>query len=1012
MHHLPHSSSLFTSFPISFTLRPHPRIIQGFHPADDNQHPPLSFFFILTSVMNLCSTISTVLVFLFFLVCTAPGASSKSLHPCSSQSACGTRSICITGRCYYRRDHRCSNSPSATGCEPTTECVHGFCRRIAKLGQSCHQNHDYYACDKGLKCDNHVCKLGENAGCKGKSGSCATGTVCIGRPDKKRCRKPMQAGGRCGTDPFWVCAKDLDCGEDNICRVRRGDVCLRRRIGNNNNDDDDDDDKDDKKTLPCVKGTKCIGTRSLKRCVKPNGPGGACAIITDPFAICEPGLKCEKKVCKVPRGKSCLRNGNIVPCVSGTKCVGNDKTKKVCNPPVRAGGRCQPPFRVCDNNLKCESRRCKLLQGQSCETRTNLCAAGLKCVGLRGQRKCFKLVGLNGKCDRKKPFSQCLPGLTCTDKNVCRINIGGKCTGKDDECVDGADCLGPRGNRRCTVRKKVGQPCSTKQLSVLLCKIGLKCDKNNCRIPVGGDCLNPDVGKGSKLGNNNGCVNNAQCVGTRSKKTCRVPAGPGGACDTKVDAGKPCQSNLKCEGRKCRIRAGHDCTKHPNDCDDGTKCLNVGNTKRCKKAVPLGGKCGSRASGPCVNGLQCDARVCKLRKGAECGATPELCAKGLTCLKGSGNKKVCTEDLGPGQQCTVDHKGNSNCRKLTECFKNRCRIIEGGSCGKFPGLCSRDLRCVVKRGTSIRRCRKPLLVGQRCNLFPSGCVEGLRCDQGVCRIAEGRPCEAKPELVNDGCAIRTACINKRCRKQVPLNGPCRTDSVGKECMPGLVCDGLANGQPDVNGRCKLRLNSPCRKFRGTPCKTGTSCINDKCRPPSPPGGKCNVMGGGPKCGPRSMCEDGVCRLRANAVCTSATRELCAKGLVCAGDGKPGLKRCKPRVGLLQRCDTDRNVGRICDENLECDPHDWKCRIPHDEDCSRAPHGCATNARCVRQGRQRVCKHAMQAGEKCTKDPLWVCDEGLLCQNHVCKVNVGGACNIPMHECASGMHCGPRHVCVR
>lgn len=57
-----------------------------------------------------------------------------------------------------------------------------------------------------------------------------------------------------------MCAKDLDCNVDNICGARRGDLCIRWRIGNNN-----DDDKDEKKTLSYEKGTKCIGTRSIKQ---------------------------------------------------------------------------------------------------------------------------------------------------------------------------------------------------------------------------------------------------------------------------------------------------------------------------------------------------------------------------------------------------------------------------------------------------------------------------------------------------------------------------------------------------------------------------------------------------------------------------------------------------------------------------------------------------------------------------------------------------------------------------
>lgn len=949
-----------------------------------------------------------VLVFVFFLVCTAPGASSKHIFSCSSSNSCGNNRVCQSGLCFIRRDSRCKISSSVPPCEPKTKCVHGVCRRTATLGQTCRRKDDYRDCDNGLECDNNVCKLSNNGNCTPNPGSCATGLLCVGRAGKKRCRKPMQAGGRCRTDPYWICAKNLVCGDDNICRVRRGDSCLPQRVGNDD-DDDDDDDKKKNKSLPCVKGTECIGSRTVKKCEKANAPGGACAIVNNPTAICESGLICEKKVCKVPKDKSCLRNGKPVECISGTKCVGSDQ-RKTCRGAVGVGGPCKSPFKVCADKLKCEARRCKLLEGESCEKRIHFCAGGLHCVGPAGLRKCYKLVKVNGKCSSKNLYAQCAAGLLCSpNKKVCLIKIGGSCNGNEKSCVDEATCLGPKNKRRCIVRRKVGQTCSTKPLSLLLCKIGLKCENKSCRIPVGGDCLRPDVSTGSKLGNNNGCVRNAQCVGSKSKKTCRIPAGPGASCDTNPSAGKICSSILKCEDGKCKIRAGHDCAKYPNACENGSTCIQHNKKrKRCKNAVPLGGKCGSKTTAPCAKGLQCDRNRCKLPRGAECDKKPSLCMTGLLCVLGNGRKKVCKKVLKLGERCTPGQTSDPACGLDAECYNNRCRIREGASCEKFSNLCSRDLRCVGKKGH--RKCKKPVNVGGSCKSDAKVCRADLKCNQGVCRIAEGRECKIIKGLKNNGCITGTACVNDQCKKQAPLNAACRTDSRGGDCAPGLVCDDKANGKLDTDGRCKVPAKGSCKNNRGNPCVTGTLCFNGKCLAPSPPGGKCNVEDG-PECAAKSMCQDGVCRLRRDAACTTSTREFCGKGLVCVGDGKSGTKRCKPRVGLLQKCDTDRNVGRICQEDLECDGHDFKCRISHDENCNKTPHACATNTKCVGSGKNKVCKNAMQAGEKCTVDPLWVCDDGLLCQDHVCKVKVGGACNIPMHECAKGMRCGPSHVCV-
>ena len=142
------------------------------------------------------------------------------------------------------------------------------CKHPMRANKRCGQD-PYWVCADGLNCVKNVCtkKVPVNNDCSTEEGTCPKGKECVGPSGKKRCNKPMKKGGRCGVDPYWVCADGLTC-VDEICR---------------NNDPVEENCSPD--TSPCRDGKQCVGPTGAQKCKKPMTEDEKCG--QNPYGVCE-----------------------------------------------------------------------------------------------------------------------------------------------------------------------------------------------------------------------------------------------------------------------------------------------------------------------------------------------------------------------------------------------------------------------------------------------------------------------------------------------------------------------------------------------------------------------------------------------------------------------------------------------------------------------------------------------------------------------------------------------------
>lgn len=177
--------------------------------------------------------------------------------------------------------------------------------------------------------------------CSARGSCCSSGLTCAGRRRRRVCVTPMREGGRCNTDPKWVCASGLMC-VNNVCRAPVG------RFGSCQSRDS-----------VCAAGLTCVGPSRRRLCVELMGENRRCG--TDPYWICASGLQCVGNLCRrevrrIARGRSCSRSGSV--CADGLMCLGS-RRRRVCVSVVRAGGRCRRSGSVCTRGYICARGRCR-----------------------------------------------------------------------------------------------------------------------------------------------------------------------------------------------------------------------------------------------------------------------------------------------------------------------------------------------------------------------------------------------------------------------------------------------------------------------------------------------------------------------------------------------------------------------------------------------------------------------------------------------------------------------------
>lgn len=381
---------------------------------------------------------------------------------CFGQSAngiCGVGSLCDIGKCKLKMGSKCTGLEDL--CEHGGHCVKGVCTRkpiFSKIGSGCTKGNGM--CVNGGTCDSGTCKFLENQSCNNDPDMCMSGTKCLGKKDRKTCKKLVHVGGKCNWNETSKCHGSLVC-ENKRCKSKEGESCTRSKL--------------------CRRGTACVGPSFAKKCKKLMKIGHSCG--TDPYWVCQKDLTCEKQKCKYREGQKCIGKaiGLTSLCEEGTACVG-PPSKKRCRKEMDVGEKCgNDPYWVCRQNLQCENLICKRIEGQACEAQKQ-CQSGTLCVGTIKKKICKRGMALGGKC-RTDPFWVCEPGLICV-RGKCsdpkRLPLGGNCGFASTSCAPGLLCTSVKKHKkRCVKALKLGAKCnSISNWSV--CKEGLNCHSGRC----------------------------------------------------------------------------------------------------------------------------------------------------------------------------------------------------------------------------------------------------------------------------------------------------------------------------------------------------------------------------------------------------------------------------------------------------------------------------------------------------------------------------------------------------
>lgn len=339
----------------------------------------------------------------------------------------------------------------------------------------------------------------------------------------------------------------------------------------------------------------------------------------------------------IPRSYECTDTPN--DCTPGLVCAGHP-WRKTCVVAKNPGMQCLiEPFWVCRSELVCENDVCKIPRGGSCTKNPDHCAQGLSCDGKGTEKRCitYKTPGMG--CPVNELFWICQSGLTC-ENNVCKIPRGGRCNDSPTQCASGLNCDGKLSAKRCIMYKEPGMRCPANE-QFWICRPGLTCQGNVCKIPVGGSCSSSP----------RNCVSGAMCSSSAGKQSCvPVPRKLGEKCDRTFR----CESGLACEG-ECKIAKKERCEKNPTMCVRGTACVGVRRKKFCMPPVKLGGRCGTIGFHRCTSDLVCHRSRCvhgTQPMGASC-LGGKICQVSLVCA-GTSRKMLCMKPMQKGELCKGD----------------------------------------------------------------------------------------------------------------------------------------------------------------------------------------------------------------------------------------------------------------------------------------------------------------------------------------------------------------------
>ncbi len=344
----------------------------------------------------------------------------------------------------------------------------------------------------------------------------------------------------------------------------------------------------------------------------------------------------------------------------------------------------------------------------------------------------------------------------------------------------------------------------------------------------------------------------------------------------------PCQIDEGCVAGAC---VKHQCKPGKKTCGDGTTVLT------CK---PDGQ---GHDSEPCPAKTGCDPGYGT--PGAQAFCKAWACTPGEAFCDGALAKTCAADGLEAKQtdNCNKnDALGKPMACKLGTCVSVKCEA------GSFACL----------GWTVLGKCKT-----DGSDYDPQPCGKDLVCKEGACKPQTCAPgeafCEGKIakqcDKVGTGVTLIGDCgvANLDCHKGKCVKKVCTPDT--KQCAPG----GSALQVCDPGGY----------TWTSTPCKTGTACDGDACKPVTCTPGKgtcaknvpslCNATGTalvtGADCGAK-VCVEGVCMAKDCPAGTATCKDLKTQ-LVCNANGVGGVAKPCPQG---QICQTGKCKAVVCEPN--------------------------------------------------------------------------------------------------
>lgn len=690
-----------------------------------------------------------------------------------------------THRSLIPSGYRCMKT-SGPSCILGTACVgpdaNSTCEKPMQIGEGCGRD-PYSVCDSssGLICDTtgYVCKrlakLGsdcsaDNVKCEDHS-FCSKSTIAMGQKVKICARVQNKPGTSCSKDGSVECdhGKGLLCDTTiGKCVLDEGSMCA------------------DDSAAYCEKGLSCVGPPNKRECHSPADVGQPCDWKRDSFNACsteraDRPLQCQGKRCRIQAGGNC--NKAEAFCGKGTVCATSrlGQEQKRCTKPRRLRQTCDGEYEKCQSNLSCDTivsgedgakvmqKICLRKWHTKCSAKGE-CQSGTDCLPIPWKpslKRCFKTSKIGGRCNGKTVL--CKGEHTTCDNSVCKRSSGGPCM-TSHICAFGLHCVGPRdGNdslRRCHALIDAGGRCLVDN-PYSVCKYGMQCENEECRVPIEGACDPAWIIKPSDTQYRRRCVSGARCVRAstavlaesghrRHDYVCYKALAAGMKCKRRngFDA---CDRGLRCQHGVCRVVIGGGCETLTANVGNNNNSNDGGTSQRLqRKVLPcmadlscIDGHCKHKAEFldtcepgtlfSCGIGLACDAPTFACKR-----TTGERCNSGLECVHGTDcavvqhgetdDIKLCAPVREYGEKCGVQWNAleeTSVCGRGLVCFKGKCERLTNlplwAPCGQLGAKCLQGLVCMGRKGRQY--CARNRSYGERCsrsNPFLR-CGDGLTC---------------------------------------------------------------------------------------------------------------------------------------------------------------------------------------------------------------------------------------------------------------------------------------------